>query len=274
MARSFLIPLRRHPQAPLLAALLLGLQLLPARAGSSEDLMKLLGQRRCQGCRLQDADLVHADLRDADLSGAQLQRANLGQARLDGARLGGADLSFTSLQGASLRGADLRGARLEGTDLRRSDLSGAQLDPGALSRSHWEEARGIDPGQLSYPELHNAGVNAALAGRQPEAERLFGEAIRQQPEAPVSWVARGIARSEQGKNQEAVADLNYAASLYEQGGDATTARELRQVSSDLQKPADRKAAGNGLGGQLLSGAMGLAGAVAPLAMKFLVPMAF
>ena len=37
---------------------------------------------------------------------------------------------------------------LEGTDLRRSDLSGARLDPQALSRSHWQQARGIDPSRL------------------------------------------------------------------------------------------------------------------------------
>jgi len=245
----------------------------PARAANDGDLMKLLGQRRCPGCRLQDADLVHADLRDADLSGARLQRANLGQARLDGAILSGADLSFTSLQGASLRGADLRGARLEGTDLRHSDLSGAQLDPGALSRSHWEQARGVDPSQLSYPELHNAGVEASVAGRQPEAERLFGEAIRQQPDAPISWVARGIARSEQGKIEQAVADLDYAASLYEQGGDITTAQELRQVSGQLQKEPAKNRGGNGMGGALVNGAMGLATTLAPLAVKFLVPMA-
>ena len=93
----------------------------PANANTA-DLMRLLEQRRCVGCQLADADLVHANLRDADLSGANLRRANLGQAQLDGARLAGADLSFTSLQGASLRGADLRGARLEGTDLSGANL--------------------------------------------------------------------------------------------------------------------------------------------------------
>ena len=191
---------------------------LPAHAGSTEDLMRLLQTRRCGGCRLQDADLVHADLRDADLSGASLQRANLSRARLDGARLEGADLSFTSLQGASLRGADLRGARLEGTDLRQSDLSGALLDPGSLSRSHWEQARGMDPELLGYAELHNAGVDAAVAGRHPEAERLFGEAIQKQPEAAISWMARGLSRSQQGRTGEAAQDLRYAARLYEEGG--------------------------------------------------------
>ncbi|MFM7466128.1 MAG: pentapeptide repeat-containing protein, partial [Cyanobium sp.] len=128
------------------------------------DVMKLLERRQCQGCRLQDADLVWADLRDANLTGAQLQRANLSQARLDGAVLRGADLRFTSLQGASLRGADLRGAQLLGTDLRQSDLSGAQLDAGALERSHWQGAQGVDSGVLSYAALHNAGVPPPWGG--------------------------------------------------------------------------------------------------------------
>jgi uncharacterized protein YjbI with pentapeptide repeats len=245
-----------------------------AHAASTEHLMRLLQSRSCRDCRLQDADLVHADLRDADLRGASLQRANLGQARLDGAQLGGADLSFTSLQGASLRGADLRGARLEGTDLRHSDLSGAQLDPGALSRSHWQQAVGLDPAQLSYADLHNAGVEAAVAGRYPEAERLFGDALHQQPEAPISWVARGISRSEQGKTEAAAQDLSYAAKLYEQGGELEQANQLRKAATAMGGASKKRNEGNGLGGQLLTGAAGLIQALAPLAIKAFVPVGF
>ena len=241
----------------------------PARAASTEALMLLLERRSCPGCRLQDADLVHADLRDADLRRAQLQRANLSGARLDGAQLMGADLSFTSLQGASLRGADLRGARLEGTDLRESDLSGAQLDAGALARAHWQAARGIGAGGLSYAQLHNAGVEASLAGNPPEAERLFGEAIAQQPEAALTWLARGIARSDQGKTALAAADFRYAASLYAQQGEAETAKKLGEAATLLEKPAPKGPGGNGQGMRLMSGAAGLFQALAPLAIKFL-----
>lgn len=244
-----------------------------ARAASTEALIKLLERRACPGCRLQDADLVQADLRDADLSRAQLQRANLSGARLDGARLAGADLSFTSLQGASLRGADLRGARLEGTDLRESDLSGAQLDAGALSRTHWQAARGIQAGGLSYAQLHNAGVEASLAGNPPEAERLFAEAITQKPDAALSWLARGIARNDQGKIDLAAADFRYAASLYAQQGEADTARKLSEAATLLEKPASKGPGGNGQGMRLVAGAAGLFQALAPLAIKFL-PMAF
>jgi tetratricopeptide (TPR) repeat protein len=254
----------------LLALLLPG----PGQASSDGDLIRLLNQRHCPRCKLQDADLVHADLRDADLRGAKLQRANLGQARLDGARLEGADLRLTSLQGASLRGADLRGANLEGTDLRQSDLSGALLDPGGLSRSHWQEARGVGQEVLSYPELHNAGVTEAMANRFPQAEQLFSEAIRRQPEAAISWVARGLARSEQGKTELAAQDLNYAATLYTTSGDEQQAKQLTKASAALLAPAKKGQKGNGMGGQLLSGAAGVLQALAPLAMKFLLPLAF
>jgi uncharacterized protein YjbI with pentapeptide repeats len=246
----------------------------PGRASSDGDLIRLLNQRNCPRCKLQDADLVHADLRDADLRGAKLQRANLGQAKLDGASLQGADLRFTSLQGASLRGADLRGANLEGTDLRQSDLSGAQLDPGGLARSHWQDARGVAPTVLSYPELHNAGVTAALEGRHPQAEQLFSEAIRLQPEAAISWVARGLSRNEQGKTELAAADLNYAAVLYGQAGEEAQAKQLTEVATALLKPGKKANQGSGMGGQMLSGAASFASAVAPLAMKFLLPLAF
>jgi hypothetical protein len=242
-----------------------------ARASNPADLMRLLEQKRCAGCQLQDADLVHANLRDADLSGANLKRANLSQAQLDGARLNGADLSFTSLMGASLRGADLRGARLEGTDLRQSDLSGTLLDFGAMAASHWKDARGLAPEVLSYPELHNAGVEAALAGRQPQAEQLFSEAIRRQPDAAISWVARGISRGEQGNSELAAQDFRYAASLYEQGGDQAQAKTLSDAANALQSPGSKARGGNGIGGQLLSGAAGVVQTLAPLALKFLVP---
>jgi uncharacterized protein YjbI with pentapeptide repeats len=268
---------RRRPGALLtgLLGLMIASAALAGRASDLDDLMRLLESKQCPDCQLQDADLVHADLRDADLRGAALQRANLGEARLDGAQLVGADLSFTSLQGASLRGADLRGAKLEGTDLRRSDLSGVRLDPGALSRSHWQQARGIDPSVLSYAELHNAGVEAATAGRYPDAEGLFGDAIRVRPDAAISWVARGISRNELGKTDLAAQDLAYAARLYAQGGDAQQVEAIeRAIDRMKQEPATTRRGGNGVGGQLLSGVAGLAQALLPLAAKAFLPVGF
>jgi uncharacterized protein YjbI with pentapeptide repeats len=244
------------------------------QAADGQALIRLLGTKRCNNCALADADLVQADLRDAELNGAQLQRANLSGARLDGARLGGADLSFTSLQGASLRGADLRGARLLGTDLRDADLSGAQLDANALASSHWQGARGIDAGQQSYAALHNAGVDSAQRGRFPEAEQFFSAAIGRQPEAAISWVARGISRSEQGNTVAAAQDFTYAADLYALEGQLETSKQLKEAALQLDAKPGKGRGGNGLGPQILSGTMGVLQFLAPLAVKAFVPLAF
>lgn len=248
------------------ASLLVSGLALPPSGAASADLMKLLDQRSCRNCKLQDADLVHADLRDADLSGAQLQRANLAQARLDGARLNGANLSFTRLTGASLRGADLRGAKISGTDLRQADLSGALLDAGALSRSHWQQAQGVNHEQLSFVELHNAGVEAATYGRQNEADQFFNAAIQREPAAAITWVARGIIRGQQGEVDQAANDFTYAASLYEQSGETAQAQQLR-ASVNQMGQTKLQAGGNGFGSQVLSGLISILSVLAPLAIK-------
>lgn len=243
-----------------------------AQPSGTEALLKLLETRNCEGCWLADVDLVHADLRDARLSGSRLQRANLGQARLDGADLSGADLSFTSLRGASLRGADLSGAKLLGSDLRQADLSGAILDEVALSQSHWARAIGINPSSLSYAELHNAGVDAAQKGHFREAEDFFSQAIRKQPEAGITWVARGISRGKQGDHTTAAYDLAHAGRLYADQGNVGVAEQLQQASIALTKEASEGKRGNGIGSSILSGAISAVQLLAPLAMKAFVPM--
>ncbi|MEI6830425.1 MAG: pentapeptide repeat-containing protein [Synechococcaceae cyanobacterium ELA445] len=244
----------------------------PGQAADQNQLMRLLETRRCAGCRLQDADLVLSDLRDSDLRRSRLQRANLSGAKLDGANLSGADLSYTSLVGASLRGADLRGAQLVGTDLREADLSDALLDEDALARTHWQKAVGITAANQSYAALHNSGVAAAQQGRTPEAERLFSEAIRKQPTATISWVARGITRTQMGQIQLASQDLAYASSLAEQAGDKDQALQLKQAADKLLKPDKNANGGNGLGSQLLTGAMAAFQFLAPLITKSMIPM--
>ena len=240
----------------------------------TDPLLQLLQHKHCHRCNLNDADLVHADLRDVDLRDAQLKRANLSQAKLDGADLSGSDLSFSSLQGASLIGADLRGSVLYGTDLRRADLSGAKLDERALERAHWQGARGIAKGSRSHAGLHNAGVDAAQAGRWPEAEKLFSAAIQSEPEEPLSWVARGLSRGEQGKNDLAARDLAHAGRLFADQGDTVKADQLMAASRKVYDSPDHPVApqGNGVGSALLSGALSAAQALAPIALKALMPM--
>ena len=240
-------------------------------AHANEPLLRVLQERSCESCRLADADLVHADLRDANLRNAQLMRANLGQARLDGANLSGADLSFTSLRGASLRGADLTGSRLYGTDLRDADLAGAKLSPNALEEAHWQGAKGIANGSRSHPALHNAGVEAFQAGRWSEAEQLFSDAIRSNPEEPLSWVARGISREKLGKRELAMQDLSYASRLYGEAGSEKIAKQLKEAAASLKEKETKQVSGNGVGSAILNGLLNTSKALLPLAMKLLSP---
>jgi len=239
---------------------------------SSQAVLELLDQRRCVGCQLQGADLVQAQLQQADLRRAQLERANLSGAQLDGANLTGANLLHTSLHGASLRGSNLRGASLVGADLREADLTGAVLDPEGLSQAHWQQAKGIQPNALSYAELHNAGTAAAQLGRYPEAEVWFNEAIRRNPHAAISWLARGISRNEQGKSLLAAQDLTYAGQLYGAMGDQPLADELNKASQALTESPKKAKTGNGAGSALLGGATAAFKVLAPLAIKAFMPM--
>ena len=233
--------------------------------------IQLLQTQACRGCRLADVDLVHAQLRDADLENAKLQRANLSQAQLDGANLRNADLSFTSLQGASLRGADLRGSHLVGTDLRDVDLTGAQLDVNALEEAHWSGSKGLPANAQSHAALHNAGVTAAEDERWGHAERLFGLAIRKEPEMTQSWVARGISREKLGKRQLAIQDFTYASLLASKEGEASLALQLSSAAKALEdkKPEQRKS--NGAGSALLNSLVSTSQALLPIAMKLFLP---
>ncbi len=242
---------------------------------ASDALIQVLQERRCSGCQLADADLVHADLRDADLSDAKLMRANLGQAQLDGADLSGADLSFTSLRGASLRGANLTRTRLYGTDLRDADLTGAQLTPNALDNAHWQGANGITDGIRSHAALHNAGVEAFQAGRWSAAEQFFSEAIRSQPQEPLSWVARGISRSEQAKDDIAATDFRFAAALYDAQGSKEWAKQLKEAADSVSQRRFKNQSpneGQGIGGQLLEGTINGLKMLSPIALKALIPL--
>ncbi len=245
-----------------------------SEAGSNfGDLVQLLETGTCMECKLQDADLMHADLRDANLKQAKLQRADLGRAQLDGANLSGADLSFATLRHASLRGANLSGAILTGTDLIGADLSNAQLDDNALSTSHWKNAKGVQAVASDYASLHNAGVEETRQGRYPEAEEYFNKALIHRPKAPITWVARGIARAEQAKRDLGSRDFAFAAELYEEQEQPEIAQQLRDGAEQVKRdPAQQ--AGNGIGSSLLSGASGLFQQLLPLAAKFLTPLAF
>ena len=238
-------------------------------------LIQLLQTQECQGCSLAGVDLIHAQLQNADLEGAKLKRANLSQARLEGADLSGSDLSFTNLQGASLRGSDLRKSRLIGTDLRGTDLTNALLDQNALEQAHWTGARGVTKGLRSHAGLHNAGVEAAQAGLWTKAEQLFKAAIDTDPNQPMSWVARGLSRGEQGKVELASNDFAYASRLFADQGETIKADQLLEASQRVYDTPEKPSTlnGNGAGSALITGALSTAKALAAISLRALMPIA-
>ena len=258
--------------APLL--LLLTVLLGAPLSARADDLIVLLEAGSCPNCTLADADLVHADLRDANLNAADLRRANLSRARLDGADLREADLRFSTLQGASLRSADLRGAQLHGTDLRRADLTSALVDKHALEQSHWVGAKGVAQGARSHAGIHNAGVEAAQAERWSEAEQLFSAAINAEPKEPLSWVARGLSRDEQGKDDLASRDYAHAGQLFADQGERDKADQLMKASRRVYEKPNKALTpnGNGIGSALISGALSAIQVIAPIAIKALTPI--
>lgn len=252
-------------------------------AADPEALSQLLLKSRCEDCDLRAADLVHADLAGARLRHAQLQRANLSQANLDGADLSSADLRHSTLAGASLRGADLRSAQLEGVDLRSADLTGALLDDAALIRSHWQGALGLRHDWLNAAQFHNAAVAEAEAGRWPSAEQLFSAAIDLVDDEPLSWAGRGVSRGFQGKAALAASDFAVAEGLSRASGDLQSAERLKQLQRQvLESPEPQLTrSGNGLGGAALEGVAdsvkplsSVVQSLAPLALKFLLPLPF
>jgi hypothetical protein len=107
------------------------------------------------------------------------------------------------------------------------------------------------------------------------AEELFSDAIRRLPTEPLSWVARGISRSEQAKDDIAAADFRYAASMYRQIGKTAFEKELLEAAIAIQKRrsnSSKTSSGNAIGSQILNGISSAAQALAPLAMKALIPM--
>ena len=110
-------------------------------------------------------------------------------------------------------------------------------------------------------------------GRLIEAEDYFNRALLKNPDAAITWLARGITRSQQAKAESAQQDIAYAATLFDQQGDIATALELRNQLKKLEQKEQQKA-GNGYGSGLLRTAGELFQQLAPLAMKFFVPTPF
>jgi len=87
-------------------------------------------------------------------------------------------------------------------------------------------------------------------------------------------VARGLSRGELGKNDLASKDLAHAGRLFAQQGDKVKADQLLNASQRVYDEPDNPGdpSGNGIGSTLLNGALSTAQALAPIALKALMPM--
>ena len=90
----------------------------------------------------------------------------------------------------------------------------------------------------------------------------------------MSWVARGLSRGEQGKEELASRDFIYAGQLFAGQGDIVKAKQLNEASQAIydisfkSSPTD----GNGLGSALLNGVLSTAQKLAPILIKARMPM--
>ena len=101
---------------------------------------------------------------------------------------------------------------------------------------------------------------------------LFQEAIQADPEQAMSWIARGLSHGQQGDEAKAAQDLLHAADLLDRQGALEQSEQIRQVVGNLQAhKANASKSGNGLGSALLGGALSTLSALAPLALKTLMP---
>lgn len=241
---------------------------LPTTA-SAEEVLRLLEQKECEYCQLDNSDLVYAFLSKANLRGAQLKSANLSGALLNGANLSGSNLSFANLYGASLRNADLRGAILKGADLRTADLNGALFDGEQLAEAHWSDAKGINPSQFDFSALQRAGELAYEEGRYQDAEHWFGYAIKESPDAALSWMSRGLSRFEQGNNRLARQDLLHASQLFLRSGNGEMSEKLKLAAEQLTVKQERTKGGNGAGIKIINGVLSALKMAAPIAVKAL-----
>lgn len=206
---------------------------------NQKDFIMFLSKKICLNCNLKSIDLVNSDLRNSILRGSYLEKANLSGSNLDGSDLRNTDLSFTTLSSSSLRNVDLRGAILKRTDLRNADLTGAFLDYGALRRSYWNNAKGININYQSFEEIYNAGIDKYKSYKFREAELLFTKGIQKNQYKAKTLIARAASRIKQDKVISAIEDLNLASEVYSSKGEYKNSEIVKIASEEIEREHER-----------------------------------
>jgi uncharacterized protein YjbI with pentapeptide repeats len=161
---------------------------------AASDRGRLIKEKRCTSCNLNNQNFVKAELtgaivsqssfngtnfsganltlaifRDADLSGANLSGANLQQAAFYGAKLIDTNLVGANLSNAKLVYANLKGSGLHNANLSNTDLKFAEFQQVDLTNANLTGAN------LSNADLTNANLrHAILTGAKLDGTNLTG----------------------------------------------------------------------------------------------------
>lgn len=252
-------------KAVLTTTLCLGLST-PILAENLSHLSQLLSTKECPFCDLAGSGLVMSNLAGANLRGANLMNANLSQANLSGADLSGSDLRGASLYGANLSNTNLDGANLEGADLRNAYLYNSSLVDVSLERSYVQGAVGIPTYAATIEQFQEWGLAESQKGNYQGAVAHFNRALSLDPNYADAYLGRGLAQYYQGNDLEATQDAQTAAQLYEvqnnsQGYQAST--QFLQAMQSAREATQIQDPGPDMA-NLLRG-------VAGLALQFLIP---
>jgi uncharacterized protein YjbI with pentapeptide repeats len=120
----------------------------------------VLSQSSLNGANFSNANLTLAIFSDADLSGANFDKTNLRQAALYGAKLIGTNLLGANLSDAKLVYAKLKGSRLRNANLSNADLKFADFQQADLSAANLTNAD-LTNADLSYTNLRKANLTGA-----------------------------------------------------------------------------------------------------------------
>ncbi len=189
-----------------------------AKAGSTDNLRRLLSSNICESCDLSKAGLVFANLEEAELSNANLSQANLSRATLSNADLRGANLSGAVLYGANLYNADLTGADLRGADLRGAYLGGVKFEGGNLQGAALQGAIAIPSNLVNAETYQTWAMTEAQGSRHEAAVSYYNEALEKDPKLSTAYLGRSFSVSILGQFDQATRDAETAKTLFEAEG--------------------------------------------------------
>lgn len=126
----------------------------------ASDRGKLLKEKRCTSCNLDNQNFAKAELTGAILSKSSLNGANFSNANLTLAIFSDADLSGANFDQTNLRQAAFYGAKLIGTNLLGANLSNAKLVYAKLKGSRLRNAN-LSNADLKFADFQQADLSAA-----------------------------------------------------------------------------------------------------------------